>query len=421
MALNYIWVAFFVIGFIVAIIKAAFTGDADIMSNMMNGMFDSAKVGFEISIGLTGIMTLWLGLMKVGERAGVIRTFSRGVAPFFRTLFKGVPKDHRSQGSIMMNFSANMLGLDNAATPLGLKAMEDLQELNEEKETATNAQIMFLVLNTAGVTLIPTSVIAIRQTMAIKEGLEGFNAADIFLPTLIVTFISFVAGMIAVAIYQKINLFKLPVLLFVGGFGGLIALLYYTLSQMPPDLMSKTIGAIGSGVIMLIVVLFVAAGAIKKQNVYNDFIDGAKEGFTVAVKIIPYLIAMLVAISVFRTSGCMDYLIQAIGASVAFFGLPTDFVPDLPMAFMKPLSGSGARGIMVDIIKEYGVDSFQGKLAAIMQGSTETTFYVLAVYFGSVGVKNSRYALVCGLIADLVSVIVAIIVAYMFFSADLPT
>ncbi len=421
MALNYIWVAFFVIGFIVAIIKAAFTGDADIMSNMMNGMFDSAKVGFEISIGLTGIMTLWLGLMKVGERAGVIRTFSRGVAPFFRTLFKGVPKDHRSQGSIMMNFSANMLGLDNAATPLGLKAMEDLQELNEEKETATNAQIMFLVLNTAGVTLIPTSVIAIRQTMAMKEGLEGFNAADIFLPTLIVTFISFVAGMIAVAIYQKINLFKLPVLLFVGGFGGLIALLYYTLSQMPPDQMSKTIGAIGSGVIMFIVVLFVAAGAIKKQNVYNDFIDGAKEGFTVAVKIIPYLIAMLVAISVFRTSGCMDYLIQAIGASVAFFGLPTDFVPDLPMAFMKPLSGSGARGIMVDIIKEYGVDSFQGKLAAIMQGSTETTFYVLAVYFGSVGVKNSRYALVCGLIADLVSVIVAIIVAYMFFSADLPT
>lgn len=421
MALNYIWVAFFVIGFIVAIIKAAFTGDADIMSNMMNGMFDSAKVGFEISIGLTGIMTLWLGLMKVGERAGVIRTFSRGVAPFFRTLFKGVPKDHRSQGSIMMNFSANMLGLDNAATPLGLKAMEDLQELNEEKETATNAQIMFLVLNTAGVTLIPTSVIAIRQTMAMKEGLEGFNAADIFLPTLIVTFISFVAGMIAVAIYQKINLFKLPVLLFVGGFGGLIALLYYTLSQMPPDQMSKTIGAIGSGVIMLIVVLFVAAGAIKKQNVYNDFIDGAKEGFTVAVKIIPYLIAMLVAISVFRTSGCMDYLIQAIGASVAFFGLPTDFVPDLPMAFMKPLSGSGARGIMVDIIKEYGVGSFQGKLAAIMQGSTETTFYVLAVYFGSVGVKNSRYALVCGLIADLVSVIVAIIVAYMFFSADLPT
>lgn len=421
MALNYIWVAFFVIGFIVAIIKAAFTGDADIMSNMMNGMFDSAKVGFEISIGLTGIMTLWLGLMKVGERAGVIRTFSKGVAPFFRTLFKGVPKDHRSQGSIMMNFSANMLGLDNAATPLGLKAMEDLQELNEEKETATNAQIMFLVLNTAGVTLIPTSVIAIRQTMAMKEGLEGFNAADIFLPTLIVTFISFVAGMITVAIYQKINLFKLPVLLFVGGFGGLIALLYYTLSQMPPDQMSKTIGAIGSGVIMLIVVLFVAAGAIKKQNVYNDFIDGAKEGFTVAVKIIPYLIAMLVAISVFRTSGCMDYLIQAIGASVAFFGLPTDFVPDLPMAFMKPLSGSGARGIMVDIIKEYGVDSFQGKLAAIMQGSTETTFYVLAVYFGSVGVKNSRYALVCGLIADLVSVIVAIIVAYMFFSADLPT
>lgn len=420
MALNYIWVAFFAIGFIVAVVKAAFTGDADIMSNMMNGMFDSAKVGFEISIGLTGIMTLWLGLMKVGEKAGVISVFSKGVAPFFRTLFTGVPKGHKSQGSIMMNFSANMLGLDNAATPLGLKAMEDLQELNEEKETATNAQIMFLVLNTAGVTLIPTSVIAIRQTMAMKEGLEGFNAADIFLPTLIVTFISFVAGMIAVAMYQKINLFKLPVILFVGGFGGLIALLYYTLSQMPPEQMGQVIGAIGSGVIMLIVVLFIIAGAIKRQNVYDNFIEGAKEGFTVAIRIVPYLIAMLVAISVFRTSGCMEYLIHAIGACVSFFGLPTDFVPDLPMAFMKPLSGSGARGIMVDIIKVYGVDSFQGKLAAIMQGSTETTFYVLAVYFGSVGVKNSRYALVCGLLADLVSVIVAIIVAYMFYGSSLP-
>lgn len=420
MALNYIWVAFFAIGFIVAIITAAITGNADIMSNMMNGMFDSAKTGFEISIGLTGVMTLWLGLMKVGEEAGVIKVFSKGVAPFFRTLFTGVPKGHKAQGSIMMNFSANMLGLDNAATPLGLKAMGDLQELNDEKETATNAQIMFLVLNTAGVTLIPTSVIAIRQTMAMEEGLKGFNAADIFLPTLIVTFISFVAGMIAVAIYQKINLFKLPVLVFVGSFGGLIALLYYTLSQMPPEQMSKAVGAIGSGVIMLIVVLFIIAGAIKRQNVYNNFIEGAKEGFGVAIKIIPYLIAMLIAISVFRTSGCMGYMINGIGSVVSFLGLPTDFVPDLPMAFMKPLSGSGARGVMVDIIKEYGVDSFQGKLAAIMQGSTETTFYVLAVYFGSVGVKNSRYALVCGLLADLVSVIVAIIMAYMFYGSSLP-
>lgn len=420
MALNYIWAAFFIIGFTVAIIKAAVSGDGQMMSNVMNGMFDSAKTGFEISIGLTGMMALWLGVMKVGEKAGAIRIFSRGVSPFFRVLFKGVPKDHPAQGGVMMNFSANMLGLDNAATPLGLKAMDSLQELNEgDKETATDAQIMFLVLNTAGVTLIPTSVIAIRQTLAIKEGITGFNAADIFLPTLIVTFISFVAGMIAVAMYQRINLLKAPVLAFVGGFGGIIALLYYFLSQMPPEEMNTAIGTIGSSIIMLLVVLFIGAGIVKKQNVYDNFIEGAKEGFNVAIRIIPYLVAMLIAISVFRTSGCMEYITSGIGYVVSLMGLPTHFVPDLPLGLMKPLSGSGARGIMVDIIEEYGVDSFQGKLAAIMQGSTETTFYVLAVYFGSVGVKNSRYALLCGLIADLVSVIVAIIVAYIFFGSSL--
>lgn len=419
MALNYIWVAFFLIGFIVAICKAIFTGDGSIMSNMMNGMFDSAKTGFEISLWLTGVMALWLGIMKTGEKAGVINVFSRGVAPFFRLLFRGVPKNHPANGSIMMNFSANMLGLDNAATPLGLKAMEELQELNPEKDTATDAQIMFLVLNTAGVTLIPASVIAIRQTVAIEQGVTGFNAADIFLPTLIVTFISFVAGMIAVSVYQKINLFKLPVLAFVGGFGGIIALLYYALSQMPPEQMGDTIGTIGAGIIMLLVVVFIGAGAFKKQNVYDNFIEGAKEGFNVAVRIIPYLIAMLIAISVFRTSGCMEYLVNGIGAVVAFCGLPTDFVPTLPMGLMKPLSGSGARGMMIDVMNTYGVESFQGKLAAILQGSTETTFYVLAVYFGSVGVKNPRYALICGLFADLVSIIVAIIVAYIFFGASL--
>lgn len=419
MALNYIWVAFFLIGFVVAVITAIVSGDSKIMTDMMNGMFDSAKVGFEISLGLTAMMTLWLGIMKVGEEAGAIRLFSKGVAPFFRILFKGVPNKHPANGSIMMNFSANMLGLDNAATPLGLKAMDRLQELNHEKDTATDAQIMFLVLNTAGVTLIPTSVIAIRQTMAIEQGITGFNAADIFLPTLIVTFISFVIGMISVAIYQRINLFKLPVLTFVGGFGGIIALLYYFLSKMPPDEMNSAIGAIGSGIIMLIVVLFIGAGAFSKQNVYNHFIEGAKKGFEVAIGIIPYLIAMLIAISVFRTSGCMDFITQGIGFVVSAMGLPTDFVPDIPLGLMKPLSGSGARGIMVDIIDKYGVDSFQGKLAAIMQGSTETTFYVLAVYFGSVGVKNSRYALICGLIADFASIIIAIIVAYMFFGDSL--
>lgn len=420
MALNYIWIAFFIIGFLVAIIKAAFLGETGIMSDMMTGMFDSAKTGFEISIGLTGVMALWLGIMRVGERAGAISIFSKGVAPFFRLLFKGVPKDHPANGGIMMNFSANMLGLDNAATPLGLKAMEDLQTLNDKKDTASDAQIMFLVLNTAGVTLIPASVIAIRQTVALEQGVTNFNAADIFLPTLIVTFISFVAGMIAVALYQRINLFKLPVLVFVGGFGSIIAILYYFLSQMPAEEMGSAIGAIGSGIIMLLVVLFITAGFLKKQNVYDNFVEGAKEGFTVAVKIIPYLIAMLIAISVFRTSGCMGYIVEGVGTLVAFLGLPTDWVPTLPMGLMKPLSGSGARGLMIDIMNTHGVDSFQGKLAAILQGSTETTFYVLAVYFGSVGVKNPRYALVCGLFADLVSIVVAIIVAYIFFGADLP-
>ena len=420
MALNYIWVAFFIIGFTVAIIKAIATGDGSIMSNMMNGMFDSAKTGFTISIGLTGMMALWLGIMRVGEKGGVISAFSRTVSPFFRVLFKGVPKEHPASGSVMMNFSANMLGLDNAATPLGLKAMEELQDLNESDNTASDAQIMFLVLNTAGVTLIPTSVIAITQTLAIEQNIPNFNAADIFLPTLIVTFISFVAGMIAVAIYQKINLLKLPVLLFVGGFGAVIFLLYYFLSKLPPEEMGSAIGAIGAGIIMLLVVMFIVAGVVKKINVYDHFVEGAKEGFKVAIRIIPYLVAMLVAISVFRTSGCMDYLVTGIGNIVAAAGLPTDWVADLPIGLMKPLSGSGARGVMIDVMNAHGVDSFQGKLAAIMQGSTETTFYVLAVYFGSVNIKNSKYALVCGLFADLISVIVAIIVAYIFFGHLLP-
>ncbi|HXS38160.1 MAG TPA: nucleoside recognition domain-containing protein, partial [Flavipsychrobacter sp.] len=327
MALNYIWVAFFIIGFIVASCKAIFLGQTGLLSDMMNGVFDSAKSGFEISLGLTGVMTLWLGVMKVGERAGVIRVFAKAVSPFFRTLFKGVSKDGPAYGSIMMNFSANMLGLDNAATPLGLKAMNELQELNPEKDVASNAQIMFLVLNTAGITLIPTSVIAIRQTIAMQQHVVGFNAADIFLPTLIATFIAFISGMIIVAIYQRINLFKLPVFLFIGGFVALIAILYYSLSQLSPDRMNATIGAIGSGVIMFLIVLFIAAGAIKKQNVYDNFIEGAKEGFQVAIRIIPYLVAMLVAISVFRTSGCMDYIVNGIGHLAAFCGLPTDFVP----------------------------------------------------------------------------------------------
>lgn len=415
MALNYIWLSFFLIGFLVATYKVIFLGDTEMFGTMLNNLFDTSKTGFEISIGLTGVMSLWLGIMKVGEKAGLINVFAKGVAPFFRTLFKGVPKDHAAYGSMTMNFSANMLGLDNAATPLGLNAMKDLQSINPSKDTASDAQIMFLVLNTAGVTLIPTSVIAMRQTLAIKEGLTNFNAADIFLPTLISTFIAFITGMIMVAIFQKINLFKLPVLLFVGGFAALITGIYFMVANLPPDEMSKRIGSIGSGFILFIIILFLVAGTIKKQNVYDNFIEGAKDGFNTAIRIVPYLIAMLLAISVFRTSGCMQYIVEAIAMVVAACGLNTDFVPVIPIGLMKPLSGSGARGLMVDVINEYGVASFQGKLAAVIQGTTETTFYVLAVYFGSVDIKNARHALVCGLLADLAGFTAAILIAYAFF------
>ncbi len=415
MVLNYVWIAFFIVGFIVGIFKAFVFGQTGLLAEMLNALFDAAKNGFEISLGLAGVMSLWLGIMKVGEKAGVIAVFSRLVAPLFRTLFKGIPKDGPAYGSVMMNLSANMLGLDNAATPLGLKAMSDLQELNPVKDTATDAQIMFLVLNTAGITLIPTSVIAMRQTIALEQHIPNFNAADIFLPTLIATFIAFLSGIIIVAIYQRINLFRLPVLIFVSGFAGLIVLLHYFLSQMPADKMNQTIGAIGSGVILSIIILFITAGAIKRQNVFDNFIEGAKEGFNVSLRIIPYLVAMLIAISVFRASGCMDYIINAIATIIGMCGLNTDFVPALPVALMKPLSGSGARGLMVDVMRHYGVASFQGKIAAIIQGSTETTFYVLAVYFGSVQIKNTRHALICGLIADLIGLVAAIITGYIFF------
>jgi spore maturation protein SpmA len=418
MVLNYIWVGFFIIGFAVALVKLFITGDMSILSAMLNGIFDSAKNGFEISLGLTAVMTLWLGIMKTGERAGVITGFARAVAPLFRILFPSIPKDSNANGSIMMNLSANMLGLDNAATPLGLKAMNDLQELNPDKGTATNAQIMFLVLNTAGITLIPTSVIAIRQTIALEQHVANFNAADIFLPTLIATFIAFISGMMIVSVWQRINIFKLPVLVFIGGFCGLIALIFLMLQQQPPDKVNNIIGAIGSGVILLIIVCFMAAGLVKRQNVYENFVEGAKEGFPVAVRIIPYLVAMLVAISVFRTSGCMDYIINWISFVLSRLGINTDFVPALPVAFMKPLSGSGARGLMVDVMRQQqlgGVTSFPAKVAAIIQGSTETTFYVLAVYFGSVQVKNTRYALAAGLMADIIGIIASIIVGYAFF------
>lgn len=409
MALNYVWIGFFLVAFIVALVKLIFFGDTQVFGAVMTGMFESAKNGAELSLGLAGIMTFWLGIMKIGERAGMIALFAKAVSPFFSKLFPGVPKDHPANGSMMMNFSANMLGLDNAATPLGLKAMKELQELNPDKDTATNAQIMFLVLNTAGLTLIPTSVMALRLAAG------AANPADIFIPSLIGTFISFVTGLIAVSLYQRINLFNLPVFVFLGGFIGIMYGLYAWLGSLPPAEVELKAGLLGGIIIFSVIVLFISYGALKKMNVYEAFIDGAKDGFSTAVLIIPYLVAILVAISAFRTTGCMDYIVNGIATVVAACGLDTSFVPALPVGIMKTLSGGGARGLMVDVMKEYGVDSFQGRLASIIQGSTETTFYVLAVYFGSVNIKRSRHALVCGLIADLIGLVAAIFIAYLFF------
>jgi spore maturation protein SpmA len=412
--LNRIWVALVLVGFSAALVQTL-QGDLQIFSRLLTGLFDTAKTGFDIAIGLVGVMSLWLGIMKIGERGGLIQLFGRLVAPFFRRVFPDIPPGHPASGSIVMNVSANMLGLDNAATPLGLKAMRELQEINPTKDTASNPMIMFLVLNTAGITLIPTSVIAIRQSMALQQGLTGFNAADIFLPTLLSTFISFCAGLIAVASWQRINLLSAPVLGFMGGFGLLMGGLYAWLAPLPPAEMAQMIGLLGSGIIVSLIALFVGVAAWRGMDVYESFVEGAKEGFGVAVQIIPYLIAMLAAISLFRSSGCMDYLVGGIGSVVVALGMNADFVPALPVGLMKTLSGSGARGLMVDVMTTYGVDSFQGRLAAIIQGSTETTFYVLAVYFGSVNITKTRYAVACGLIADAVGLVGAIGVGYLFY------
>ncbi len=412
--LNRIWVAFILVGFAAALVQTV-QGDLDIFSRVLNGLFDSAKTSVEIALGLIGMMSLWLGIMKIGERGGLIELFGRALAPFFRRVFPEIPTGHPASGSIVMNFSANLLGLDNAATPLGLKAMRELQEINPQKDTASNPMIMFLVLNTAGITLIPTSVIAIRQSLALKEGLIGFNAADIFLPTLLGTFVSFCAGLVAVAMWQRINLLCRPVLAFFAGFAALMGGLYLWLGSLPPDEMARMIGLLGSGIIVSLIVLFVGVAAWRGIDVYESFVEGAKEGFGVAVQIIPYLVAMLAAISVFRSTGCMSYLVELIRSAVLALGLNADFVPALPVGLMKTLSGSGARGLMVDVMTTYGVNSFEGRLAAIIQGSTETTFYVLAVYFGSVGVTKTRYAVAGGLIADLVGLVGAILIAYAFY------
>ena len=414
MVLNFVWLGFFVSAFVAALAQTLL-GDFTVFPRIMAALFDSAKTGFEIALGLTGMMALWLGFMKIGERAGMIDAFARGVNPVMRQLFPGVPPGHPAQGAMTMNISANLLGLDNAATPLGLKAMQELQSLNPRPDTATNAQIMFLVLNTAGLTLIPTSVIAIRQTMAAKEGLSGFNAADIFLPTLLVTAITLVCALLVVAAVQRISLWRASLLVPLAALGASAGLLTWWLGGMPPEQATLWMGLIGSGAILSVIVLFLVAGALRRVNVYDAFVDGAKEGFGVAVGIIPYLVAMLAAIAVFRAAGLMDVLMGGIAWAVAALGWPTDFLPAVPVGLMKVLSGSGARGLMVDVMQTYGVASFPARLAAIIQGSTETTFYVLAVYFGSVGVKHTRHALPCALFADAVGIVVAVGVAYAFF------
>ena len=414
MVLNFVWLGFFLSAFVAALVQTLL-GDLGVFPRLMAALFDAAKSGFEIALGLTGMMALWLGFMKVGERAGMIDAFARGVSPLMRQLFPGVPAGHPAQGAMTMNLSANLLGLDNAATPLGLKAMQALQSLNPRPDTATNAQILFLVLNTAGLTLIPTSVIAIRQTMAVKQGLVGFNAADIFLPTFIVTAITLAIALVAVALVQRLPLLRAALLLPLAVLAAVAGGLSWWLAGLPAEAAARWMGLIGSAVILAVVVLFLAVGALRRVNVYDAFVDGAKEGFGVAVGIVPYLVAMLAAIAVFRSAGLMDLLMGAIAWAVAAFGLPTDFLPAVPVGLMKVLSGSGARGLMVDVMQTYGVDSFAGKLAAIIQGSTETTFYVLAVYFGSVGVKQTRHALPCALLADAVGLVVAVLVGYAFF------
>lgn len=409
MILNYIWIAFFLIAFVVAMVKLIFFGDVNVFPEIMGSTFDMAKLGFEISLGLTGVMTLWLGLMKVGENGGVIRVMAKVVGPLFRKLFPEIPKDHTVTGSIMMNLAANMLGLDNAATPLGLKAMTQLQEINPEKDTASNPMIMFLVLNTSGLTLIPISIMVYRAQMGAAD------PSDIFLPILLATFFSTMAGIISVAIMQRINLLNKVVLAYLGGFTILVSLIIWYFTIIPQEKISIISSVVSNVILFSIIVSFIGLALVRRVNVYESFIDGAKEGFMIAIKIIPYLIAMLVAIGVFRTSGAMDFLINGIGWTFAQLGVNADFVPALPTAFMKPLSGAGARGMMVDAMTTFGADSFVGRLAATFQGSTDTTFYILAVYFGSVSIRKTRYSVTCGLIADFAGIIASIFIAYLFF------
>lgn len=411
MVLSYIWMGFFLVAFAIALIKWAILGDQEIFRMLVEGIFKSAGDGFDISLKLVGILSLFLGFMKIGEKAGAINFLSRIVGPFFTRLFPDVPKNHPAIGQMMMNFSANLLGLDNAATPFGLKAMDSLQELNPNKDTASNAQIMFLALHASGLTLIPISVIALRA--AVKPA--AANPTDIFIPCMIVTFVGTIASMIAVSVKQRINLLQPVIILWVAGISVAIGALVWYLTSMDPASLQKFSIIMSNGLILTVFLLFLLGALRKKVNVFESFIEGAKGGFDIAIRIIPYLIGMLVAISVLRNSGVFEYILRGLSAFFGALGLNTDFVPSLPTALMKPLSGSGSRGMMVDAMNAYGPDSFVGRLSSIFQGTNDTTFYVVAVYFGAVGVKNTRYAISVMLLADLVGIITAVIMGYLFF------
>ena len=411
MALNYIWVMFFLVAFLWGCIQVVVFGNFNVFSIMMDALFAMAKTGFEISIGLTGVLSLWMGIMKIGEKSGMVQSLSRVLSPLFSRLFPELGKDHPVYGTIMMNLSANLLGLDNAATPLGLKSMSQMQECNPNKEVASNSQIMFLVLNTSGLTLIPISILVYRAQAG------ALFPADVFIPIMIATFCSTLTGVIAVGIKQRLN-FKDPVLLayLLSGIA-IIAGVVYAFLQVAPERMASYSSFVANGILFLIIIFFLLNGVRKKVKVYEAFVEGAKEGFYTAVKIIPYLIAILVAVGVFRASGVLDLCLDGIKYVVSLWGGDIRFIDALPTALMKPLSGSGARGMMVECMNHYGADSFAGRLSSIFQGSTDTTFYILAVYFGSVGIKNSRYALGYGLLCDLVGIIAAVFVGYLFFSS----
>lgn len=409
MVLDYIWIAFFVVAFVIALFRLVVMGDTEVFPEIMNSTFASSKTAFEISLGLTGVLSLWLGIMKIGERGGVVNALARVLSPVFTRLFPDIPKGHPVTGSIFMNIAANMLGLDNAATPLGLKAMEQMQTLNTRKDTATNPMIMFLVLNTSGLTIIPVSIMVYRAQMGAAQ------PTDIFIPILLATFFSTLTGIIVTSLYQRINLLNRVMLLTLGGLCVAVAAVMWGFGRLDKEQMNIVSTSVANILLFTIIITFILAGVRKKVNVYDAFIEGAKDGFSTAVRIIPYLVAILVGIGVFRASGAMDMLIGGIKWVVEACGGNTDFVGALPTALMKPLSGSGARGMMVDAMTTYGADSFVGRLSCIFQGSTDTTFYILAVYFGSVGVRYTRHAVACGLLADLAGVIAAIAICYMFF------